>query len=66
MNEQRSLRGRLEEALQSNKLAFLLELAIVFRPLYVGLVMSERLGSNLIQLGGSTVIMGGPLAYLGV
>jgi hypothetical protein len=56
----------LEEALQSNKLAFLLELAIVFGPLYVGLVMSERLGSNLIQLGGNTVIMGGPLAYLGV
>jgi len=65
MNETKSSSGKLGELLQTNKLAIILEIIIVFIPLYLGLLISDNLNSDTISLGGDTVIMGGPLAYLG-
>ncbi len=52
--------------LRTNKLAILVELAVVFVPLYVCMLINDRLGSDVVSLGGSTVLLGGPLLYIGL
>ena len=59
--------GKLNWAkLQSNPVEILIELVLVFTPLYLGLVFSNKLDSQYIPLGKDLVILGGPLAYLGL
>ena len=58
---------KLGELLQTNKLAILLEIAVVFVPLYVILFISDWLGGNdFIPLGGDLILAGAPLPYLGM
>ncbi len=66
MNNKKELQQNLGNLLQSNKLAILLELFVVFAPLYLGLAASDRLGSNQINLGSDLILLGGPLSYLGL
>lgn len=59
--------GILGELLQTNKLAILLEIAVVFVPMYILLIVSDRLGGNdFIPLGGDLILAGAPLVYLGM
>jgi membrane protease YdiL (CAAX protease family) len=52
---------------RTNKLAILLEIAVVFVPLYVLLIISNRLGGNdFLPLGGGLILAGGPLVNLGL
>ena len=45
----------------------MLEIAIVFVPLYVLLIVSDRLGGNdFIPLGGDLILAGAPLPYMGM
>jgi membrane protease YdiL (CAAX protease family) len=66
MKNPKPYQEKLGELLQTNKLAILLEIAIVFLPFYLGLAISDRLGSDQIPLGGNVVIKGGPFLYLGL
>ena len=55
------------ESLRTNKLAILLEIAVVFVPLYVLLFISNRLGGDdFLPLGGGLALLGGPLVNLGL
>jgi len=55
------------ESLRTNKLAILLEIAVVFVPLYVLLFISNRLGGDdFLPLGGGLSLLGGPLVNLGL
>ena len=55
------------ELLRTNKLAILLEIAVVFVPLYILLFISNRLGGDdFLPLGGGLVLAGGPLVNLGL
>ena len=55
------------ESLRTNKLAILLEIAVVFVPLYVLLILSVRLGGDdFVPLGGELYLLGGPLVNLGL
>ena len=55
------------ELLRTNKLAILLEIAAVFVPLYVLLIMSDRLGGDdFVPLGGGLILAAGPLVNLGL
>ena len=55
------------ESLRTNKLAILLEIAVVFVPLYVLLFISNRLGGDdFLPLGGGLYLLGGPLVNLGL
>jgi membrane protease YdiL (CAAX protease family) len=63
----KSSQGKLGELLRTNKIAILLEIAVVFVPLYILLFVSDRLGGNdFISLGGDVVLVGGPLVYVGM
>jgi membrane protease YdiL (CAAX protease family) len=46
--------------------AITLEIALIFLPFYLGLVLSQRLGSNFVSLGGDLVLRQGLLAYVGL
>jgi len=53
--------------LRTNKLAILLEIAVVFVPLYALLIISDRLGGNeFIPLVGGLSLLAGPLVNLGL
>jgi hypothetical protein len=55
------------ELLRTNKLAILLEIAVVFVPLYIFLAISYRLGGDdFVRLGGGLLLAGGPLVNLGL
>jgi len=55
------------ELVRTNKLAILLEIAVVFVPLYVLLLISNRLGGDdFTPLGGGLILAGGPLVNLGL
>jgi len=55
------------ESLRTNKLAILLEIAVVFVPLYALLIISDRLGGNeFVPLGGGLSLLAGPLVNLGL
>jgi membrane protease YdiL (CAAX protease family) len=59
--------SKLGESLRTNKLAILLEIAIVFVPLYVLLFISARSGGDdFLPLGGGLALAAGPLVYLGL
>jgi membrane protease YdiL (CAAX protease family) len=67
MKEPKPFREKLRELSRTNKLAILLEIAIVFVPLYVLLAASNRLGGDdFTQLGGGLILAGGPLVNLGL
>jgi membrane protease YdiL (CAAX protease family) len=55
------------ESLRTNKLVILLEIAVVFVPLYVLLAISNRLGGDdFLPIGGGLILAGGPLVNLGL
>ena len=61
------IQERLGELLRTNKLAILLEIAVVFVPLYVLLFISNRLGGDdFLPLGGGLSLLGSPLVNLGL
>jgi membrane protease YdiL (CAAX protease family) len=63
----KSFKEKLGELLRTNKLAILLEIAVVFVPLYVLLIMSVRLGGDdFVPLGGELYLLAGPLVNLGL
>ncbi|MBI9043495.1 MAG: CPBP family intramembrane metalloprotease [Anaerolineaceae bacterium] len=67
MEDPKPSQNKFSELLRTNKLAILLEIAVVFVPLYVILIVSDRLGGNdFIPLGGDLVLAGAPLVYLGM
>jgi membrane protease YdiL (CAAX protease family) len=66
MKDQKPSLDKFGELLRANKLAIFLEIMVVFFPFYLGLAISDRLGSDQIPLGGNVVIIGGPLIYLGL
>jgi membrane protease YdiL (CAAX protease family) len=57
---------RLGALLRGSKLAILGELVIVLAPTYVGLLLGPRPGRDFVPLGGSVVLLGAPLVWLGV
>jgi len=57
---------KLTSILQTNKLAILLEIVVVFLPFILGLILSDRLGNDRISLGGNLFILGGSITYLGL
>jgi CAAX protease family protein len=57
---------RLGELLRTNRLAALAEIVAVFLPVYLGVMISDRLGSDHTPLGGNIVLLQGPIAYLGI
>lgn len=67
MKDPRPFQERLRELLQTNKLAIVLEIAVVFVPLYAILMISNRLGGDdFVPLGGGLALAGGPLVNLGL
>lgn len=61
-----STRERIGELLRTNKLAILLEIVVVFLPVYLGVILSDGRGSDHTPLGGNVVLLQGPLVYLGM
>jgi hypothetical protein len=66
MKGSKSLQEKFGGLLQTNKFAIFLEIVVVFLPFYLGLAISDRLGSDQTPLVGNVVILGGPIAYLGM
>jgi membrane protease YdiL (CAAX protease family) len=67
MIDAKPIQEKLRELLRTNKLAILLEIAVVFVPLYVLLAISNRMGGDdFLPLGGGLVLAGGPLVNLGL
>ena len=66
MNDTKSPQRKLEQLLQTNKLAIFLEIVIVFLPFWLGLIISNSVGSDRISLGGNLVLIGGPITYIGL
>jgi membrane protease YdiL (CAAX protease family) len=67
MKDPRPFQERLRELLRTNKLAIVLEIAVVFIPLYVLLTISNRLGGDdFVPLGGGLSLLAGPLVNLGL
>ena len=67
MKDTNTIQKKIGVLLQTNKFAILLEIAVVFVPLYVLLIVSNQLGGNdFISLGGDVVLVGGPLVYVGM
>jgi hypothetical protein len=54
------------ELLVKNKLAILLEIAVVFVPAGALYIINVRYGSEFISLGGDVVLLGGPLLWIGM
>jgi len=52
--------------LKKNKFAILLEIIVVFLPLYLGISISDKAGINQTRLGEQVILLGGPLVYLGL
>jgi hypothetical protein len=61
-----TLQAKIGELLRTNKFAIFLEIAVVVVPLSATLMISDRVGSDVVPLGGDVVLLGGPLAYLGL
>jgi membrane protease YdiL (CAAX protease family) len=67
MIDAKPIQGKFSELLRTNKLAIVLEIAVVFVPLYALLLISNRLGGDdFTQLGGGLVLAGSPLVNLGL
>jgi membrane protease YdiL (CAAX protease family) len=54
------------ELLNKNKLAILLEIAVVFVPSGALYIINTRYGAEFISLGGNVVLLGGPLLWFGL
>lgn len=61
-----AINGKLGALLNSNKLAILLEIALVFVPSGALYIINVRYGSEFIPLGGNVVLLGGPLLWIGM
>ena len=59
-------REKLRDLLQTNKFVILSEIVAVFLPLFLGLAISDRMGSDHVPLGGELVLRQGPLVWLGL
>jgi len=67
MESSKLFQEKTGESLRTNKLAILLEIAVVFVPLYVLLFISNRLGGDdFLPLGGGLSLLGSPLVNLGL
>ena len=67
MENQATLQETSGVSFRTSKLAILLEIAVVFVPLYVLLLASYRLGGDdFVPLGGGLALLGGPLVNLGL
>jgi uncharacterized protein len=66
VNNTKSNSGILAPGLITNKFAILVELVVIFTPLYLGLILGERLSNNTIPLGDNLIVLGGPQIYLGL
>jgi membrane protease YdiL (CAAX protease family) len=67
MNDLSLSQEKSGESLRTNKLAILLEIAVVFVPLFVLLILSDRLGGDdFVPLTGGLVLAAGPLVNLGL
>ena len=67
MKSTTTIQETLGEPIRTNKLVILLEIAVVFVPLYVILFISNRMGGDdFLPLGGGLALMGGPLVNLGL
>ncbi len=67
MKDPKPFQEKLRELLHTNKLAIVLEIAVVFVPLYVLLFLSNRLGGDdFLPLGGGLYLLAGPLVNLGL
>jgi CAAX protease family protein len=65
MKDAQLIQEHHRELVQTNKLAILLEIAVVFVPLYALLIISDRLGGNeFVPLGGGLSLLAGPLVNL--
>jgi len=49
-----------------NRLAIAMEIVAVLAPMYLGLFVSNRIGSEHVKLSGSLMLKGGAVAYLGL
>jgi len=66
MKDSITVQEKIGALLRTSRFAVLLEIAVVVVPLYAGFMVSDRLGSDVVPLGGDVVILAGPLAYLGL
>lgn len=66
MKDSKPLQEKIGELRRTNKFAIFLEIVVVVVPLYASLMISDRLGSDVVPLGGNFVLLGGPLAYFGL
>ena len=67
MENSKLFQEKTGESLRTNKHAILLEIAVVFVPLYALLIISDRLGGNeFVPLGGGLSLLAGPLVNLGL
>ena len=67
MKDPRPFQEKFSELLRTNKFAILLEIAVVFVPLYVLLFISNWLGGDdFLPLGGGLSLLGSPLVNLGL
>lgn len=66
MSEKITSQGKFGNLLQTNKIAILLEIAIVILPFWLGLIISDHTGIDRISIGGNLIIMGSPITYLGL
>jgi membrane protease YdiL (CAAX protease family) len=64
--QEKSLQEKLGELLRTNRLAILLEIVVVLLPMYLGLIINDRSGTDHIPLGSNVVMLGGPAMYLGM
>ena len=64
--QEKSLQDKLGELLRTNRLVILLEIVVVLLPMYLGLIINDRSGTDHIPLGGNVVMLGGPTMYLGM
>jgi len=66
MKDSVTVQEKIGALLRTSKFAILLEIAVVFVPMYALLMVSDRLGNDFVPLGGNVVLVGGPLGYLGM
>jgi membrane protease YdiL (CAAX protease family) len=67
MKDSKLFQEKLRDLLRTNPPAILVEIALVFAPLYIFLIVSDRLGENdFVSLGGELLLAGGPLIYVGM
>ena len=64
MKDSITVQEKIGALLRTNKFAILLEIAVVFVPFVASVMVSYRLGSDGVSLGGDVVLLGPPLAYL--